>query len=224
MYRIIDFRGYDKLNVPAKVETIEYDPNRNVRIALISYRDGEKRYNLARKGIKVGEVIMTGDQAGLQAGNRKQLKDIPEGLNVFNLEVTPFTKGKLIKSAGNYAVVVGKDDAAGVTFLKLPSGQIRKFHNACWATIGELGNELHKNIVIGKAGRQRWLGKKPNNLGVNMNPVDHPHGGGEGKAPIGLKAPKAFNGRKVAPGIKTRKSKKWSSKFIVTSLDKATAG
>lgn len=220
LYRIVDFRGYDKLNIPAKISTIEYDPYRNVRIALATFADGEKRYVLARKGIKVGDAIMTWDAAIIQSGNRKQLKNIPEWVNVYNLEVTPFTKGKLIKWAGNYGVIMGRDEALWVTFVKLPSGQLRKFNDNCWATIGELGNEIHKNIVIGKAGRQRWLGKKPHVLGLSMNPVDHPHGWWEWHTGSGLKHRKAFNGRVVDPGKKTRRSGKWSDRFIVQSMNK----
>lgn len=220
LYRIIDFRGYDKLNIPAKVSEIEYDPYRTVRIALVSYADGEKRYVLAWKGISVGDNFMTGDQAALTAGNRKQLKDIPEGFQVFNLEFTPFTKGKIIKSAGSYGEIVGKDEALRVVFVKLPSGEVRKFDEKCFATIGQLGNEDHKNVVIGKAGRQRWMGRKPHVLGKSMNPVDHPHGGGEGHAEIGLRFPKTFSGRPVPAGKKTRSSKKWSNKFIVSKRTK----
>ncbi len=220
LYRLVDFRGYDKLNIPAKVASIEYDPYRTVRIALLSYADGEKRYVLAWKNIKVGDSVMTGDQASLVAGNRKQLKDIPEGFNLFNLEYTPFTKGKTIKSAGSYGVIVGKDEALRVVFIKLPSGEVRKFDEKCWATIGQLGNEDHKNIVIGKAGRARWMWLKPNVLGKSMNPVDHPHGWGEGHAEIGLRFPKSFTGKPVPPGKKTRKAKKWSTKFIVSRRTK----
>lgn len=177
LYRLIDFKGYDKVNVPGKVATIEYDPFRTARIVLVHFADGEKRYCLAWKGAKVGDEIMNGDKAPIQAGNRKQLKDIPEGLHVYNIEYTPQTKGKGIRAAGGFATIDGKDEAEGTVFLKLPSGEVRKFNNKCWATIGELGNEEHKNVVIGKAGRQRWMGRKPKNLGINMNPVDHPHGG-----------------------------------------------
>lgn len=220
LYRIIDFRGYDKVNIPAKVVSIEYDPNRTARIALVSYADGEKRYVLAWKWLKVGDPIMSGEQAILTAGNRKQLKDIPEGFSIFNLEFTPNSKGKTIKSAGSFWTVTGKDEALRVVFVKLPSGEVRKFDEKCFATIGQLGNEDHKNIVVGKAGRQRRLGRKPNVLGKSMNPVDHPHGGAEGHSEIGLKFPKAFNGRPVPAGKKTRKSKKWSTKFIVSRRTK----
>ena len=221
LYRILDFKGYDKCDIPGKVATIEYDPYRTSRIALINFVDGEKRYVLAWKGISVGDEVMNGEKSAIKAGNRKKLKDIPEGMNVFNLEVTPLSKGKLIKSAGSSATISGRDEAQKLVFIKLPSGELRKFNEECWATIGEISNDQHKNIVIGKAGRQRWLGRKPRVLGKNMNPVDHPHGGGEGHSPIGSKrGPKSFAGKNVSAGIKTRKSKKWSSKFIVTKRTK----
>lgn len=176
LYRMVDFRGWDKANIPAVVKTVEYDPYRNTRIVLLQYIDGEKRYALAWKGVSVGDAVMCGDQAKLTAGNRKQLKDIPDGFTVFNLEVTPQTKGKLIRGAGLGATITGRDDEEGVVYIKLPSSEVRKFHAGCWATIGALGNEDFKNRVIGKAGRQRWMGVKPFNKGKAMNPVDHPHG------------------------------------------------
>ncbi len=215
LYRIVDFRGYDKIGVPGKVVSIEYDPFRSARIALVSYRDGEKRYVIAWKGAKVGDEIMNGPDAPLVPGNRKQLKDIPDGFNVFNLEVTPFTKAKLVRSAGNYATITWRDEAKGLVFVKMGSGEIRLFNEKVWATIWEVSNEEHKNIVIGKAWRSRWLGRKPHVLGKSMNPVDHPHGGGEGHTDIGLKYPKSFSGKPVPPGKKTRKKGKWSDKFIV---------
>lgn len=221
LYRIVDFKGYDKMEVPAKVVAIEYDPYRTARIALLSYADGEKRYTLAWKGIKVGDEISAGEKTQIASGNRRQLKNIPEGMNVFNLEVTPFTKGKLIKSAGSYATIVGKDEAAQLVFVKLPSWEVRKFSGECWATIWEIGNEQHKNIVVGKAGRTRWKGRKSRLLGKNMNPVDHPMGGWEAHTATGSKKwPKSFSGKNVSPGIKTRNKKKWSTKFIVSKRTK----
>ncbi|MBO4203960.1 50S ribosomal protein L2 [bacterium] len=220
LYRLVDFRGYDKANIPAKVASIEYDPYRTARIALLNYADGEKRYVLAWQGINVGDEIMSGDQAPIANGNRKQLKDIPEGMNIYCLEVTPFSVGKIIKSAGSSALISGRDDTQGLVFVKMPSGEVRKFNNNCWATIGVIGNEQHKNVEIGKAGRQRWMGKKPRVLGKNMNPVDHPHGGGEAHSPIGLKMQKSFSGKRVAAGIRTRNNKKWSTKFIVSKRTK----
>ena len=221
LYRTVDFRGYDKADIPAKVASVEYDPYRTARIVLLNYKDGEKRYVLAWKGAVVGEEVMCGKEASIKAGNRKQLKDIPEGMNVFAVEVTPFSKGKLIKSAGASCSIVGRDDAQKVVFLKLPSGEVRKFNENCFATIGQIGNDQHQHVVIGKAGRQRWLGKKPHVLGKNMNPCDHPHGGGEGHSPIGSKrGPKSFSGKNVSPGIKTRASKKRSTKFVVSKRTK----
>jgi large subunit ribosomal protein L2 len=216
LYRLIDFRGYDKLNIPAKVVSVEYDPYRTARIVLLQYGDGEKRYQLAWKGAHVGDTIITGPDAKILPGNRKHLKDIPDGFTVYNLEVTPNTKWKLLRSAGMAATLMGRDEQEGIVYIKLPSGEVRKFHEHCYATIWVVSNEEHKNIVIGKAGRSRWLGRKGRVLGKSMNPVDHPHGWWEGHTDISLKAPKAFNGRNVAPGKKTRSSKKWSSGFIVT--------
>jgi len=221
LYRIMDFRGYDKCDIPAKVASIEYDPYRTSRIVLLHYADGEKRYVLGWKKVAVGDPVITGEKAPIVSWNRKQLKHIPEWVNVFNLEVTPFSEGKLIKSAGSYASIVGRDEAAKKVFIKLPSGEVRKFNQDCWATIWEIGNDQHQNIVIGKAGRQRWLGKKPHVLGKNMNPVDHPHGGGEWHSPIWSKrGQKSFAGKLVSAGIKTRDKKKWSTKFIVSKRTK----
>lgn len=221
LYRLIDFKGYDKLNIPAKVVNVEYDPYRTSRIALLNFADWEKRYVLAWKNIKVSETIICGDTAPIASGNRKQLKDIPEWVNVFNLEVTPFSSGKLIKTAWSYASIAGKDTLLKVVFIKLPSGEVRKFNENCFATIGEIGNEQHQNVVIGKAGRQRWLWKKPHVLGKNMNPVDHPHGGWEWHSPIGLKRwQKSFAGKRVTPGIKTRKNRKSSTRFIISKRTK----
>ncbi len=221
LYRMVDFRGFDKLNIPAKVAAIEYDPYRTCRICLLHFADGEKRYVLAWSGVKVGDSYVCGDTAEIKAGSRKQLKDIPDGFTIFALELTPFTKGKLIRSAGSYATIAGRDEATGAVIVKLQSWEVRKFDEKCYATIGKIGNEDHMNVVIGKAGRQRRKGIKPRVLGKNMNPVDHPHGGGEGHSSIGLrKGQKAFNGRRVAPGIKTRHAKKWSNKFIVSRRPK----
>lgn len=217
LYRIIDFKGYNKIDIPARVAAVEYDPYRTARIVLLNYVDGEKRYVLGWKGATVGQVVMNGNKGDIASGNRRQLKDIPEGMNIFNLEITPFSEGKLIKSAGSLATIAGRDEALKVVFVKMPSGEVRKFNENCWATIGELSNGDHKNVVIGKAGRQRWLGRKPRVLGKNMNPVDHPLGGGEAHSPIGSKrGPKSFSGKLVASGMKTRKGKKWSDKFIVS--------
>ncbi|MDR0859598.1 MAG: 50S ribosomal protein L2 [Candidatus Peribacteria bacterium] len=220
LYRLVDFKGYDKAGIPAKVASIEYDPYRTSRIVLLNYADGEKRYALAWNGAKVGDAVMSGADAPIANGNRKQLKDIPEGMNVHNLEITPFSTGKIIKTAGSSALISGRDEANHLVFIKMPSGEVRKFNENCRATIGVIGNEQHKNVVIGKAGRIRRMGKKGRVLGKNMNPVDHPHGGGEAHSPIGLKMQKSFSGKRVAAGIKTRTSKKWSEKFIVSRRTK----
>ena len=195
LYRIVDFKGYDKMDIPAKVASIEYDPYRTCRIALLNYADGEKRYVLAWKGISVWDTVTCGAKSEIKAWNRKQLKDIPEWVNVFNLEFTPMTKWKLIKSAGTYATIVWKDELQWLIFVKLPSWEVRKFHENCWATIWEIWNEQHKNIVIWKAWRQRWLWRKPRILWINMNPVDHPHGWWEAHTDIWSKKwAKSFSG------------------------------
>lgn len=221
LYRLLDFKGYDKCDIPAKVSSLEYDPYRTARIALLTYSDWEKRYVLAWKWINIWDSVMNWSNASIQVGNRKQLKDIPEGMNVFNLEVTPFSTWKLIKTAWSYASIAWKDEIQKLVFVKLPSWEVRKFNQDCWATIWELGNEQHKNIVIWKAGRQRRMGKKPHILWKNMNPVDHPHWWWEWHSSIWSKRwPKSFSWKLVAPGMKTRKSKKWSSKFIVSKRTK----
>jgi len=221
LYRLIDFKWYDKLNIPAKVASIEYDPYRTSRIVLLNFADGEKRYVLAWKTAKVGDDVICWDQAPIAHGNRKQLKDIPEWVNVFNLEVTPFSSWKLIKTAWSSAGIVGKDALLKIVFIKLPSGEVRKFNENCRATIWSIGNDQHQHVVIGKAGRQRRLGKKPHILWKNMNPVDHPHGGWEWHSPIGLKKwQKSFAGKRVTPGIKTRKNRKASTRFIISKRTK----
>ncbi len=214
LYRILDFRWYDKLNIPAQVATIEYDPYRTSWIVLLHYADGEKRYVLAWRWVQVWDVIHCGDQAVLKPGNRKLLKDIPDGFAIHNLELLPQTKGKIIRSAGQSWTISWRDEDKKLVYVKLPSGEVRMFYETCRATIGVVSNEDHKNIVIGKAGRMRWKWRQPFVLGKSMNPVDHPHGGGEGHTDLWLKYPKAFNGRPVAPGMKTRSKKKASNKFI----------
>ena len=221
LYRIVDFKWYDKADIPAKVASIEYDPYRTCRIALLNYADWEKRYVLAWKWISVWDTVMCGAKSEIKAWNRKQLKDIPEWVNIFNLEFTPMTKWKIIKSAGSYATIVWKDELQWLIFVKLPSWEVRKFNENCWATIEEIGNEQHKNIVIWKAWRQRWKGRKPRVLWINMNPVDHPHWGWEAHTDIWSKKwAKSFSGKLVMPGIKTRNNKKWSNKFIVSKRKK----
>lgn len=217
-YRLIDRSQADKKDIPAKVVSVEYDPFRTAYIALLQYVDGEKRYVLAWKNITIGETVVCSDKEDIRltSGNRTSLKNIPESFTIYNLEFTPHTKWKIVKAAGESATVTGKDAKTKHVLVRLPSWEIRKFHEDCLATLGELSNEEHKNIVVGKAWRSRRLWKKPANRGKSMNPVDHPHGGGEGRTSIGLKYPKAFNGRVVAPGIKTRHKKKRSNSMIVS--------
>ena len=222
LWREIDRSQRDKMNIPATVKTVEYDPFRTAYISLICYNDGEKRYVLAWKDIKVWQTIVCSEEStsDFGPGNRRPLKYIPEWLTVYNLEVTPHTKGKLVKSAGTSATIVWKDAQLHIVFVKLASGETRKFHENCMATIGTVSNEEHKNIVIGKAWRYRRMWFKPKNRGKSMNPVDHPHGWWEGRTSIGLRYPKAFNGRVVAPGKKTREKKKWSNSMIVSRRTK----
>lgn len=216
LYRIIDFRRYDKENIPARVETIEYDPYRTTRIVLVCYADWERRYHLARKWVKVGDKIMTWSEALLKPWSTKRLKDIPDWFAIYNLELTPQTKWKIIRSAGQSATITWRDEEKKIVYVKLPSTEIRMFHENCWATIWTLSNDEHKNIVLGKAWRSRWLGRRPEVRGKAMNPVDHPHGWWEWSTDIALKYPKSFRGKPVAPGMKTRKKKKWSDKLIVS--------
>ena len=210
-YRIIDFRQ-DKFNVPAIVESIEYDPNRSTFISLLRYSDGERRYILAPDGLKAGDEIIVAEHASLKTGNRMALKNIPVGTFVHNIELYPKGGGKIARSAGNYAQVTAHE--GGYAHLTLPSTEIRMVQENCMASIGSLSNPEHRFVTIGKAGRTRWLGIRPTVRGSAMNPVDHPHGGGEGRAPIGLKSPKTPWGKK-AHGVKTRKRKKYSDKFII---------
>lgn len=210
MYRIIDFLR-NKDNVPAKVATIEYDPNRSARIALLHYADGEKRYILAPLGLKVGDVIVSGPESDIKVGNALPLKNIPVGTTVHNIELKIGKGAQMVRSAGAFAQLMAKEGNHAT--LRLPSGEMRKVHINCRATVGQVGNLKHENITIGKAGRSRWLGIRPANRGVAMNPIDHPHGGGEGRSPIGRKHPVTPWG-KPALGGKTRK-KKASDKLIV---------
>ena len=210
-YRIIDFKR-NKHNVPAIVKTIEYDPNRNARICLLQYADGEKRYILAPLGIKVGETLMSGPAAEVKNGNALPLRSIPLGTMVHNVELTMGKGGQLGRSAGVQIQVLAKEGKMAT--LRLPSGEMRMVHLDCMATVGQLGNVDAKNVRIGKAGRSRWMGIKPANRGVVMNAVDHPHGGGEGKSPVGGKPQTPWG--KPAMGYKTRRGKhKTSSKYIV---------
>jgi len=211
LYRKIDF-VYNKHDIPAKVETIEYDPNRSGFIALICYNDGERRYILSPKGLKPGGKILVSDKAEVKTGNRLSLLKIPVGTHVYNVELQRGAGARLARSAGSHAEVLAHD--AGYTQLKLSSGEIRKVLSKCWASIGVVSNEEYGLQTIGKAGRSRWLGKRPTVRGSAMNPVDHPLGGGEGKAPAGMKRPKNKWGKGIR-GVKTRKKKKYSNIFII---------
>jgi len=208
--RIIDFKR-NKFDVPAKVYAIEYDPNRSCRIALLHYLDGEKRYILAPQGLKVGDMVTSGKGVEIKAGNAMPLKEIPLGSFVHNVELKPGKGGQIGRSAGTALQLMAKE--GDMATLKLPSGEIRLLRLDCMATYGSVGNAEHFNISIGKAGRNRWLGKRPHNRGVTMNPVDHPMGGGEGKT-SGGGHPVSPWGQK-AKGLKTRKRKKESNKYIV---------
>jgi len=208
--RLIDFKR-DKITVPGKVASIEYDPNRSARLALVHYADGEKRYILAPLGIKLGDTIQAGKDVDIRLGNALPLESIPVGTLVHNVEFEPGKRGKLVHSAGSAAQIMSKEGHYVV--LELPSGELRKFHHKCWATIGQIGNVDHENITIGKAGRKRWSGWRPSVRGSAMTPRDHPHGGGEGRAPRGM-PPKTPWG-KPALGRKTRRRNKTSDKMIL---------
>ncbi|MBN2859485.1 MAG: 50S ribosomal protein L2 [Sphaerochaetaceae bacterium] len=209
-YRIIDFKR-EKHGIPATVKTIEYDPNRSANIALVFYADGEKRYILAPKGMKVGTKVMSGPTAPLEIGNTLPLKNIPLGLTVHNVELQLGKGGQMVRSAGLGATIVAKE--GDYVTLKLPSGEMRMVFGECSATLGRLGNEDHMNITLGKAGRARWLGRRPKVRGVAMNPVDHPHGGGEGSTNGGRHPVSPWGVQ--TKGHKTRNAKKPSGKFIV---------
>ncbi|MEE1132343.1 MAG: 50S ribosomal protein L2 [Caryophanon sp.] len=215
-YRIIDFKRL-KDGIPGKVATIEYDPNRSANIALINYADGEKRYILAPKGLEVGQVIVSGSDADIKVGNALPLANIPMGTTIHNIEMKPGKGGQLVRSAGTSAQVLGREGK--YVIVRLQSGEVRLILATCRATIGQVGNEQHELINIGKAGRSRWLGKRPTVRGSVMNPNDHPHGGGEGRSPIGRKSPMTPWG-KPALGYKTRKKKNKSSKFIIRGRKK----
>lgn len=211
-YRLIDFKR-DKFNIPAKVESIEYDPNRSAFIALITYEDKKKSYVLAPQDLKVGNKIIAGEKVPLEPGNRMSLKNMPIGTSVYNIELIPRKGGQIVRTAGASAQVTAIE--GGYVHLTLPSSEIRMVPENAMASIGSLANPEHRFVNIGKAGRSRWLGKRPAVRGVAMNPVDHPHGGGEGRSPVGQrKGPKTPWGKK-AYGVKTRKKKKYSNKFII---------
>ena len=210
-YRLIDFKRI-KDNIPAKVATIEYDPNRSANIALLNYADGEKKYILAPHGLKVGDVVVSGPESDIKIGNALPLGTIPLGTVVHNIELKIGKGAQIVRSAGTSAQLIAKE--GNYALLRLPSGELRQVHVNCRATIGIVSNPDYENITIGKAGRSRWMGIRPGNRGVVMNPCDHPHGGGEGKSPVGRKRPVTPWG-KPAYGVKTRDAKKASSKFIV---------
>ncbi|AYE60834.1 50S ribosomal protein L2 [Lactobacillus helveticus] len=210
-YRIIDFKR-NKDNTKAVVKAIEYDPNRTANIALLHYTDGIKAYILAPKGLKVGDIVESCDSVDIKPGNALALKNIPSGTSIHNIELKPGKGGQLVRSAGASAQVLGVD--GDYTLVRLQSGEVRKILSSCRATIGVVGNEQHSLIKLGKAGRKRWLGKRPQSRGSVMNPNDHPHGGGEGKAPVGRPQPMTPWGKK-ARGIKTRDTKKASEKLII---------
>jgi large subunit ribosomal protein L2 len=218
LYRVIDFRR-DKRNVIAKVATIEYDPNRNARIALLHYLDGEKRYILHPVGLTVGAIVTAGVNAPIEVGNALPLANIPLGTNVHNVEMVAGKGGQIVRSAGATAQLVAKE--GNYVTLKLPSGEIRMIRRECYATIGQVGNVEARNLSDGKAGRTRWKGKRPHVRGSVMNPVDHPHGGGEGRAPIGRSGPVTPWGKPTL-GAKTRKRNKPSNALIVRRRRKAS--
>ena len=210
-YRVIDFKR-NKHNIAARVASIEYDPNRNARISLLHYQDGEKRYILTAQNVKVGTTLMSGPDAEIQIGNSLPLENIPLGLEVHNIELIPGNGGQIVRAAGTSAKILAKEGK--YVTLRLPSKEIRLIRKECYATIGVVSNSEHSNITIGKAGKKRWLGIRPTVRGVVMNPCDHPHGGGEGRSPIGRKRPITPWG-KAALGVKTRKKRKASDIYIV---------
>nr|ANB40197.1 ribosomal protein L2 [Koshicola spirodelophila] len=211
LYRLVDFHR-NKLKMPAKVLSVEYDPNRNAHIALIRYIDGEKRYILQPRGLTVGSTIISDIEAPIQSGNALPLRNIPLGTEVHNVEFQPGAGGKLARAAGAFVEILAKE--GDKVTVRLPSKEIRMISRNCWATIGQVGRSEYYNLILGKAGRRRWLGKRPSVRGSVMNPVDHPHGGGEGRAPIGRVRPVTPWGR-PALGHPTRKSKKYSSELII---------
>jgi len=214
-YRIIDFKR-DKDGIPAKVASIEYDPNRSARIALLNYADGEKRYILAPDGVEVGDKLMSGQEADVKSGNAKKLKELPVGTIIHNIEMKPATGGQIARSAGSMAQLLAKEGK--FAHIKMPSGEVRLIRQECKATIGQVGNINHENVMSGKAGRSRWKGKRPKVRGVVMNPHDHPHGGGEGKSPAGRHPVTPWG--QPTMGKKTRKTKKSDKKIIRSRHEK----
>ena len=216
LYRTIDFKR-NKLGIPAKVASLEYDPNRTARIALLNYADGEKRYILAPHGLSVGDTVISGSQVDVRTGNALPLMEMPLGVVVHNIEMRPGKGAQLARSAGASAQVMGREGA--YVQIRLGSGEMRKILGTCMATVGQVGNLDHNNISIGKAGRSRWMGKRPHVRGVVMNPVDHPHGGGEGKSGQGNPHPVSPWGQPTK-GYKTRKKKNPTSKMIISRRKK----
>ncbi len=210
-YRIIDFKRNDKIGITAKVKSIEYDPNRTAFIALIAYSDGEKRYIISPEGLKIDDLVITNEKTKLKVGNRMQIKNILPGFNIYNIELHRGKGGQIVRSAGNSAKVMSVEGE--MAQIQLPSKEIRLVDKNCYATIGIISNSDHSNIRIGKAGRNRWKGKRPQVTGKSMNPCDHPHGGGEGHTDIGMKTPKTPWGM-PALGFKTRK-RKYTNKYIL---------
>ena len=212
-YRLIDFKQIDKMNMLAKVIALEYDPNRTCFIALVEYQDKEKRYILASHNLAVGDEVICQENAPLKIGNRLKLKNILVGSQVYNIELLPGKGGQMIRSAGSSAQLLAVE--GGYVHLKLASGEVRMVKENCFASLGQLSNIEHNTVVIGKAGRSRWMGRRPTVRGSAMNPVDHPHGGGEGRAPIGLRRGPKTPWGKLAYGVKTRKKKKRSNRLIL---------
>lgn len=210
--RMVDFLCLDKEGVLGTVQHLEYDPNRSARIALITYADGDKRYHLAPEGLKSGDSVVCAARTKAKIGNRMRLEHIPVGYKIFNIEVQPGKGGQIVRSAGTSATLMGFDGSYAI--VQLPSSEVRRILKECYATLGMVSNPEHNLIRIGKAGRKRWLGRKPEVLGKSMNAVDHPHGGGEGHSSIGLKAPKTPWGKK-ALGVKTRRRHLYSDRLIV---------
>lgn len=209
-FRVIDFKR-DKFGIPGRVESVEYDPNRSANIALICYADGEKRYIIAPETLTVGDKIESGEKVEIKAGNALPLKNIPLGSNIYNIELHRGKGGQLVRSAGTTAILAAKEGE--YCLVKLPSGEIRKVHKECYSTIGSVGNKEHVNVTIGKAGRSRWLNKRPKVRGVAMNPIDHPLGGGEGKSSGGRHPVSPWG--KPTKGYKTRKRHKYSDQYII---------
>jgi len=212
LFRDIDF-SYSKVNVPFTVKTVEYDPNRSGFIGLVAYKDGERRYALLPKNARVGDTYIAAEDAPIAAGNRLPLKNITVGTFIYNVEVKPKGGAKIARSGGNYVEVMGRD--GGYVDLKMPSSEVRKVSENAWATIGEVSNDENRLINLGKAGRSRWLGIRPTVRGTAMNPVDHPHGGGEGRQGRGRRRAISVYGKPTGKGQKSRRAKKYSNKFIV---------